>query len=248
MGAQLELWGGTVAGSDTRVSLEIRESARAKRLILQAVPPRTVEVVVPQGMRPGPVRKFIQAHRDWIRRAEQELVEAYPILDMQPAKITLAAIGRQFDVNYDKAQDGKPRYRDRSGELSLYCIAEDFSDAGLLLKRWLLREARANLKPWLLLEAERTGLMPRSIQVRLQKTRWGSCSSRGNISLNASLMLVAPELVRYLFVHELSHLRHLSHSKRYWKTVARHEPDFRRLDRELAASWRQIPSWLQFSG
>jgi predicted metal-dependent hydrolase len=248
MGAQLEFWHGTPSVEETAVSLQIRESARARRLILQAIPPRTLEVVVPRGMGPGPVRDFIETHRDWIRRAEQELIEAYPTLDMRPEAISLEAIGKHVEVRYREAGKGKARYRAARNELLLYCAEHEFGDAPGLLRRWLLSEARERLKPWLRREAARTGLVPRSIQVRLQKTRWGSCSARGSISLNAALMLVAPELVRYLFVHELSHLKHLNHSKRYWRTVARHEPEFRQLDRRLAASWRDLPTWLQFSG
>lgn len=248
MGAQLQLWmGNTAPAPDAEVAFEIRESTKARRLILQVLPPRTVEVVVPKGMRPGTVQAFIEAHQDWIRRAERELIEAYPVVDLRPAEVELAATGERIEVRYAVAANGQASYRHRGRELHLYCADGNRADAPKLLRRWLLRAARERLKPWLEREAESAGLVPQSIQVRLQKTRWGSCSSAGNISLNAALMLVAPELVRYLFIHELVHLKHLSHSKRYWSTVARHEPDYRRLDRQLAASWRQMPSWLQFS-
>jgi predicted metal-dependent hydrolase len=113
-----------------------------------------------------------------------------------------------------------------------------------LLRRWLLAQGGRVLKPWLRREAVRTGLTPARVQIRLQKTRWGSCSARGSVSLNAALLLVQPELVRYLMVHELCHLRHLNHSRRYWQAVARHEPEFRELDRRLAACWRELPAWI----
>jgi predicted metal-dependent hydrolase len=113
-----------------------------------------------------------------------------------------------------------------------------------LLRRWLLRTGRAELKPRLLELAKRVGLAPAKVQMRLQRTRWGSCSSRGVISLNAALLLVAPELMRYLFVHELCHLRHMSHSRRYWRLVAQYEPEFRQLDRRLGDCWKHMPAWL----
>ncbi|HEY5666049.1 MAG TPA: SprT family zinc-dependent metalloprotease [Gammaproteobacteria bacterium] len=248
MDAQLQLWGGNTAPvADAGVAFEVRESTKARRLILQVVPPRTVEVVVPHGMRPAIVQEFIEAHKDWIRRAERELIQAYPIVDLRPAQVELVATGERFDVHYARAANGTASYRQRDRELRLYCARGDHTDAPNLLRRWLLRQAREQLKPWLEREAEIAGLMPRSIQVRLQKTRWGSCSSAGNISLNAALMLVAPELVRYLLIHELVHLKHLSHSRRYWKAVAGYEPDYRRLDRQLAACWARMPSWLQCS-
>jgi predicted metal-dependent hydrolase len=83
------------------------------------------------------------------------------------------------------------------------------------------------------------------VQIRLQRTRWGSCSSSGSISLNASLLFVAPALVRYLFVHELCHLFSMNHSRRFWNAVERFEPDYRALDRKLTAAWALIPLWAQ---
>ena len=61
----------------------------------------------------------------------------------------------------------------------------------------------------------------------MQRTRWGSCSNSGTISLNAALLFLEPPLVRYLFIHELCHLIALNHSRRFWAAVARYEPDYR---------------------
>jgi predicted metal-dependent hydrolase len=224
--------------------LSIRESQRARQLILQALPPRTIELVVPKGMRAKAIQAFIREHRDWIDRAGSELILAYPESTLRPATIMLAAVGARINVRYLGAAALDARYRYARETLSLYCRRDDASDAPALLRRWLLAQAARILKPWLAREAERTGLRPAKVQVRLQKTRWGSCSVQGSISVNAALLLVAPELVRYLFVHELCHLRHLSHSSRYWRAVAAHEPEYRELDRRLAASWRQLPAWV----
>lgn len=245
MGAQLPLLSGsesTLKG-DARVALAIRESPRARHLIIQVLPPRTVEVVVPKGMGPRSVQSFVREHGDWIRRAGRELIEAYPEPEFRPAAIDLAAIGLTVPVRY-LTTDGRPRFVFEAGQLTLHCGDAAFTNSPALLRRWMLGQGRAELKPRLLHEAANMGLAPSAVQIRLQKTRWGSCSSSGVISLNASLLLVAPELMRYLFVHELCHLRYLSHSKRYWQMVARHEPDFRRLDRRLADCWKHMPTWL----
>ena len=250
MGAQLPLLSGgdTSLQDDARVSLSIRESLRARHLILQVLPPRTVEVVVPKGMRPDTVESFVHDHRDWIRRAGLELIESYPEPEFRPSTIELEAIGQSVAVSYRQDAVAKARYRYDVGELDLCCAEDGFADAPRLLRHWLLKQGRLQLKPWLNREAEKIGLIPSAVQMRLQKTRWGSCSSSGNISLNAALLLVAPELVRYLFIHELCHLRYLSHGKRYWQTVARYEPEFRQLDRRLADCWKHMPTWLPHGG
>jgi predicted metal-dependent hydrolase len=247
MTAQLRLWerDETRLDAESPVLLSVRESRKARQLIIQALPPRTVEVVVPRGMRADFVRGFITEHRDWITRAGAELIASYPSVDLRPDLIDLSALEARVAVRYTRvAETRRSRYRFDGSELVLLSATEDSASYLGLLRRWLLEQAKATLKPWLGRVGAQIGLQPSSVQVRLQKTRWGSCSSKGSISLNAALLLVPPDLVRYLFVHELSHLRHMSHSRRYWQSVARFAPNYRELDRRLAAHWRTLPGWL----
>jgi predicted metal-dependent hydrolase len=79
----------------------------------------------------------------------------------------------------------------------------------------------------------------RKITVRNQKSRWGSCSPRGTISLNWRL-IQAPEFVRdYIILHELAHLKEMNHSRRFWREVARLCPDF-----SLAENWIKLHTQL----
>ncbi|MCE0523705.1 MAG: M48 family metallopeptidase [Methylacidiphilales bacterium] len=77
------------------------------------------------------------------------------------------------------------------------------------------------------------GIEIRHVSVRAQKTRWGSCSARGTISLNWRLIQAPPRVVDYLIIHELMHRREMNHSARYWKLVARAFPDYRNTEQWL---------------
>jgi hypothetical protein len=108
-----------------------------------------------------------------------------------------------------------------------------------------MEQARAHFEEYLPKICQHTGFSYKRIQIRGQTSRWGSCSSRGTLSLNYKLMFLEPELVRYLVIHELSHTRHLDHSARFWKLVGHFEPKYAELDQELGESWRDVPAWVE---
>lgn len=227
------------------IPLVLRQSRRARRLALRCIPPHTLEVVIPPRARPGEITAFIEAHRHWIDKARRLLGSADARAERHlPVHIQLPAIGTERTVRYAGTGSGRALCRDTDDGLVVSGPGSPPEAAPALLRAWLRAQAQVHLTPWLAQEAARVGLAPGSVRIRLQRSRWGSCSSRGTISLNAALMLVAPELVRYLLVHELCHLKYLNHSPRYWALVERCEPDYEALDRGLARAWRGLPWWV----
>jgi predicted metal-dependent hydrolase len=130
------------------------------------------------------------------------------------------------------------------GLLTLSGDASDGRAVRNALRAWLTDRATQVLGPALDQCARELGFEYQRVFIRRQRTRWGSCSTRGTISLNCCLLFQRPPVVRYLLIHELAHTQHMNHSRRFWQTVARHCPDYRRLDRELLDGWRRVPSWV----
>jgi predicted metal-dependent hydrolase len=160
-----------------------------------------------------------------------------------PREVHLPLTGERWRV-FVAGGAGRPRLVESAGVLELRGQGESAHWRRCLLA-WVKRRAEAILKPLLDAEALRHGLVYRTLSIRHQRTRWGSCSTRGQISLNLALLFQAPEVVRYLLCHELAHTRHMNHSARFWQLVEQCEPRWRALDAELTTGWRHVPAWLR---
>ena len=100
------------------------------------------------------------------------------------------------------------------------------------------REAGKRLAKELLLKkcryfAERMGVSYGTVTVREQKTRWGSCSTKGNLNFNWKLVLMPQALLDYVVVHELAHRKEMNHSARFWAIVEQELPDYQKRRNEL---------------
>jgi len=223
----------------------IRESRRARRLSVRVFHSGRVEVVVPPRTSPRAVERFLERHRAWIDRKQAEArLRAAPPEPFPPARIELAAAAEQWRVHLGGGA-GRPRLSVAApGLLVLSGDVSEASSVRLLLGRWLVQRAYEVLVPVLEHCAAELGFTYQRALVRRQRTRWGSCSARGTISLNCCLLFQRPPVVRYLCIHELAHTRHMNHSRRFWQCVARYCPDYERLDRELLDGWRRVPSWV----
>ncbi len=207
---------------------QIRISKRARRLAIRVYPDARVEVVVPPRVRPREVEHFLAAHREWIENKRAQALRNRPAPEaFPPASLRFALTGESWRVHVAGGA-GRLRVADTSGGILQVLGTAAPASLRTALRRWLLRAAEARLAPRLESLAAATGVTYRRISVRRQRSRWGSCSVRGTISLNACLLFQRPEVVDYLLVHELMHVNHMNHSKRFWQAV---ETTLRRLAR-----------------
>jgi predicted metal-dependent hydrolase len=228
---------------------KLRISRRARRLSVRVFPDARVEVVVPPRARPREIEQFITAHREWIDAkrahalANRPAPEAFP-----PELIDFAVSGERWRLHIAGgrgvvrvAEGGEPGASHR--ELR---ITGEAKPAAMrrALRAWLMRVARERLEPRVAALAADLGVRYSRVSIRRQRSRWGSCSVRGTISLNVCLLFQRAPVVDYLIVHELTHVKHMNHSPRFWDAVEAACADWRVLDRELLRGWRTVPRWM----
>jgi hypothetical protein len=199
-----------------------------------------VEIVVPVGVKAHTVRDFVQRFTPWIDRKVAAMQCFAAPGEPVPATVEFALTQEKFAVDWRKeSKRGLQQTSER-----IVVRAPDERGARALLRAWLKRAAYERLAPRLLQLAEDLNYSVARVSIRCQRTRWGSCSTRGTVSLNCSLLFLTLDVVRYLFVHELAHTKHMNHSDNFWRLVEKIEPDYRRLDRDLLAGWRTVPDWV----
>jgi predicted metal-dependent hydrolase len=237
--SQLSLW----SEEDPEQSWVVRESRRARRLAVRVFRTGRVEIVTPPRTSRSAVEHFVARHRRWIERKRAEarrhglVRERFP-----PGEVFLEGCAQMWRVHV-AGGPGRLRLQVGAGVLTLCGNVSNGRAVRDALQRWLIAHARELLGGALRQCARELGFHYQKSVVRRQRTRWGSCSARGTISLNCCLLFQRPAVVRYLLIHELAHTRHMNHSRRFWQCVAEHCPDHRELDRELLDGWRRVPSW-----
>jgi predicted metal-dependent hydrolase len=238
---QLSLW----SAEPEEHAWRVRVSERARRLSIRVHAGGRVEIVVPRWARASAVERFVRQHRGWVERKITELSARSPALrDPLPQSVEFAATGDSVSVATRFSTGQVQLHELNTGQIDISGDLSRTKDAQRLLQGWLIERSRAVLVPWLQELAGTTGLQFNRAQIRRQRSRWGSCSVRGTVSLNCCLIFQRREVVRYLLLHELCHTRHMNHSRRFWQLVERFEPAHRALDRELLRGWQNVPAWV----
>lgn len=222
--------------SGDSLDYRIRASARRRTLSLRLDADGGLTVSTPPTLSLAAIREFVAAHRGWIGAKRALLATASPPPLVLADGATLPYLGGGLALQV------VPRTpaccRREQGHLVVH--APGGAGVRRVLETWWRREAARHFAARIAHYAARVGRAPRRVSVRAQRRRWGSCTSRGTVSLNWRLMQAAPEIVDYVIVHELCHLLVPNHSPRFWAEVARVLPDWRERRQALR---RFRPAW-----
>ncbi len=220
----------------------VRISARARHARLRILPGTGLEVVLPRTMKPETATEIVERHKDWICKTLKRVCgTAGQTTDNAPVPQQVFLHGET--VARPVVCGGEPD----SGLANAIVIRSPRDKAAAAareLRQWAGTYAAHALGAETAALAERHGLAFSALRFRRQKSRWGSCTAQGALSLNTCLIFLPPDLARHVVLHELAHTRHMDHGRGFWKTLFAMEPDALKLDRRLRSAWRYVPGWM----
>jgi predicted metal-dependent hydrolase len=211
----------------TQIPYTVRRSERARRVRVNVHARSGVEVVLPARAPEREAAAAISELRPWIERRLAEARETLAAIAERGS--TLPYLGSTLEL---VPEPGRTRVHRRDSRL---LVPE--GDARPAIERFYRRAARAEIAPRLDAACATAGLSYSGLDIRAQRTRWASCSSRGRMSFNWRLLLGPERVLEYVVWHEVCHLQVLDHSPRFWALLARHWP-----------GWREDRAWLSRHG
>jgi len=210
----------------------LKRSKRARRLALRLDPKdRTFHLVIPAGMSFKKAQKFAEEHDSWMLDKLMELPEPVPFED--GSIIPILGKNRRIHVFYDETL--------RTTSISLkyqeLIVTTNKEDPTLRIERYLKRLAKKELSALATQKADLIGKTIKMVSARDTKSRWGSCSSDGNLSFSWRLIFAPEASFDYVVAHEVAHLMHLNHSRAFWSVC-----------RDLSENYFEGEYWMREHG
>lgn len=189
---------------------------------IEIKPSGEVRVIVPPEADP---EELVRLKSEWISRKLREIDEIRNQFKGLSDKLLLN--GEFYEVIRGEEFSVNPKFK------VLILPKNDLK----VLKRWLKDQLRRELDFKVRLFASILGVKYRKVYIRFQRTKWASCSKKGNLSFNLMLMALPENLRDYIIIHELAHLREPRHTRRFWGVIGMYYPDYKKAEAELKRYW-----------
>jgi predicted metal-dependent hydrolase len=200
------------------VALTFRRNARARRLIIRPTRDgKSFVITLPPRASRKEAIDFAHRSRQWI--AARLNASPEPVGFAPGAKIMFK--GADHMIVHSPGSRGSVRHDQENASLH---VAGDLRHLSRRLRDWLKQEAKRELAAASLAYAKAMEVTFHRISIRDQSSRWGSCSTGGNLSYSWRLILAPSFVLDYVTAHEVAHLKHMNHGTRYWRLVLSHCP------------------------
>ncbi len=229
----------TIEIGGREIPVRISPHPRARRISMRlARDADAVRITVPSGIPEKRGLAFALSRRDWILGQLERRPPAVPFtpgarIPLRGETHLIAHVPQRRGTVWREDGDGTPRI----------CVAGAPEHLPRRLTDWLKRQARNDLLQACTVYSRKMNLPFRRISVRDQKSRWGSCSMRGNLNFSWRLIFAPSFVLDYLAAHEVAHLAEMNHSARFWKLVRHHCPHVDAAEDWLRNHGRTLHRW-----
>ena len=201
--------------------ITLKRSKRARRLALRLDPKdRTFHLVIPSGMSLKRAQRFAEEHDSWMVERLNELPEPVPFED--GSILPILGQDRRIHIFYDNTL----RTTSINLKFKELIVTTNKEDPAARIERYLKKLAKEELFSLSQDKAEQIGEAVTGVTVRDTKSRWGSCSTDGNLSYSWRLIFAPKEAFDYVVAHEVAHLQHMDHSTAFWNVCRSLSEDF----------------------
>ena len=216
------------------IEYALKQSQRSRRVRI-SVSESGVSLIIPYGYSPRDGEAFLARNADWVlqqlekhrRHAARTGQKSLP-----SDVILLRGVPTRIVIIEEPLRKARIRVDEEKGNLVLRIPAGKRAVIPAGLENYLREMARDQIEACVAAQAHRMGVRPKTIVIRDQRTRWGSCSSTGTLSFNWRLIMVPPTVMEYVVIHELAHMVHPNHSTAFWAFVSQYYPAYKE-----ARSW-----------
>ena len=237
-------------GNPLPFAYQIRRSARATQVRIVVRPSGKVEVVAPpKGMSDQCIAGFVQEKSQWVMQALAKMARvapthSNPVPYQYKDGMDILYQGRLHRISV-RATTNKHLKFDFTDHFILHlphnlAIDQQGESIRAALIHWFKKQTLVQVQAAISRHADRKKLYPRSIVIKTQKSRWGSCGYQGDININWLLILAPPAVLEYVVVHELCHILVRNHSRQFWDLVTEHLPDYQSRRRWLKTQGRSL--------
>jgi predicted metal-dependent hydrolase len=228
----------TLGGREVRY--QIRRSARARRMSLRVVPGIGLEVVLPRGFTIREASTMVRRHQGWVLRALDRLtLESARRVELVDGAC-LPFLGGELTL---RILNGAGRNSARQqGDILTVSLANGTAPS-VAVEGWYRAQAKKLTAERAAVHASTLGVEFGRIAIKDTRSRWGSCSSKGNLNFSWRLLLGPDAVLDYVVAHEVAHLKELNHSPAFWSHVATLCPDFKIHRAWLRKHGRDLARW-----
>jgi len=223
-----------VSVENERIPYQIIPDDRSKRIRIKADAENGLIVALPRRSRVQDAERFVLLQSEWILKQWKQIQKkraqfkevGLPLLERSSVKY----LGKEYQVIIDVGERHWPPVVVEDDVLIVHCVKAELAEG--ILERWYRQQARAVITGAIELYKTKMGVDYQTLSIKDQKTRWGSCSNKGNLNFSWRLILAPKYALDYVVVHELAHLRQMNHSTKFWKIVQMFYPEY-----EQAETW-----------